>query len=184
MLSALLAPIGYVVQDVVADAMTVEAVPTVDDQGNPFESKTLKLMHTTMQTLGRVAIVGGGIGVSLINILLFNDVASMVEEQKVAVYIQIYKMAMIIPLISICGVILAEILKRSRARKLRAQGIRQGRDDNLEIRCPKQGETQLVDSRWKSDICHFYPDDGVITDPLQPGNYFCRINGNCSLPDE
>lgn len=28
-------------------------------------------MHTTMQTLGRAAIVGGGIGVSLINILLF-----------------------------------------------------------------------------------------------------------------
>ena len=34
-LSALLAPSGYVVQDVVADAMTVEAVPTVDAAGKP-----------------------------------------------------------------------------------------------------------------------------------------------------
>ena len=130
--SALLAPIGYVVQDVVADAMTVEAVPTADDQGTAFDSKTLKLMHTTMQTLGRVAIVGGGVAVSLINILLFNDVNSMVEDQKVAVYVQIYKLAMIIPLISICGVILAEILKRSRARKLLKRGIKQERVHNQE----------------------------------------------------
>ena len=130
--SALLAPVGYVVQDVVADAMTVEAVPTTDNQGTAFDSKTLKLMHTTMQTLGRVAIVGGGIAVSLINILLFNDVSSMVEEQKVAVYVQIYKVAMIIPLISICGVILAEILKRSRVRKLLKRGVKQEREYNPE----------------------------------------------------
>ena len=35
-LSALLAPGGYVVQDVVADAMTVEAVPRVDAKGRPW----------------------------------------------------------------------------------------------------------------------------------------------------
>ena len=34
-LSTLLAPIGYVVQDVVADVMTVEAVPRVDAEGRP-----------------------------------------------------------------------------------------------------------------------------------------------------
>ena len=32
-ISVLLAPIGYVVQDVVADAMTVEAVPSLDEEG-------------------------------------------------------------------------------------------------------------------------------------------------------
>ena len=51
-LSVLLAPLGYVIQDVVADAMTVEAVPLVDDAGAPFDPKAMKLMHTTMQTLG------------------------------------------------------------------------------------------------------------------------------------
>ena len=30
-ISSLLAPIGFVLQDVVADAMTVEAVPKIDD---------------------------------------------------------------------------------------------------------------------------------------------------------
>jgi hypothetical protein len=35
-LSALLSPVGYVLQDVVADAMTVEAVPRVDEHGQPL----------------------------------------------------------------------------------------------------------------------------------------------------
>ena len=58
-ISVLLSPIGYVVQDVVADAMTVEAVPVVDDDGENFSRDEIKLMHTTMQTLGRFAIIGG-----------------------------------------------------------------------------------------------------------------------------
>ena len=39
MISFLLAPIGFVLQDVVADAMTVEAIPKVDKQGKniPFQ---------------------------------------------------------------------------------------------------------------------------------------------------
>jgi hypothetical protein len=59
-LSVLLAPVGYVIQDVVADAMTVEAVPQVDVEGRPIDPGRRRLMHTTMQTLGRVAIIGGG----------------------------------------------------------------------------------------------------------------------------
>ncbi len=35
--STLLGPIGYVVQDAVADAMTVDAVPRVDERGQPFD---------------------------------------------------------------------------------------------------------------------------------------------------
>ena len=42
-LSALLAPFGYVIQDVVADAMTVEAVPTVDEAGQRYDEQTIKL---------------------------------------------------------------------------------------------------------------------------------------------
>ena len=59
-IALLLAPSGYAIQDVVADAMTVEAVPTLDENGSPYDSRTLKRMHITMQTLGRVAIIGGG----------------------------------------------------------------------------------------------------------------------------
>jgi hypothetical protein len=55
--SALLSPTGYVIQDVVADAMTVEAVPLLDEQGEPLAEAELKRMHTTMQTLGRIALI-------------------------------------------------------------------------------------------------------------------------------
>lgn len=60
-LSVLLAPTGYVVQDVVGDAMTVEPSPTVDGNGNPLAPEAKRLMHATPQTLGRVAIIGGGV---------------------------------------------------------------------------------------------------------------------------
>ena len=48
-IGVLLAPIGYVVQDVVADAMTVEAV-NIDPKGNQYSPDVIKNMHTTMQT--------------------------------------------------------------------------------------------------------------------------------------
>ena len=73
-ISVLLSPIGYVVQDVVADAMTVEAVPLVDDNGENFSRDEIKLMHTTMQTLGRFAIIGGTVLVALANVILFKGV--------------------------------------------------------------------------------------------------------------
>ena len=113
-LAAILSPVGFVLQDVVADAMTVEAVPTADEDGNPLDPKVIKSMHTTMQTLGRFAIVGGGIVVSLINIVMFNDVAAIPEELRISVYADIYRMALSVPLISILGVILAEVMKRCR----------------------------------------------------------------------
>jgi hypothetical protein len=122
-LSVLLAPLGYVVQDVVADAMTVEAVPRLDSEGKPLDDGTRRLMHTTMQTLGRVAIVGGGILVSLLNILMFSGVESMSEAAKIAVYIRIYQLALLIPVISVLGVILGGFLKIRETRRLRRLGL-------------------------------------------------------------
>lgn len=122
-ISALLAPVGYVVQDVVADAMTVEAVPRVDADGEPITPQRLKLMHTTMQTLGRVAIIGGGVFVSLLNVLLFNDVESLSEQQKLATYVQIYEYALAIPVISVLGVLLGSLLTRRRLRELQQSGL-------------------------------------------------------------
>ena len=122
-LSVLLAPVGYVIQDVVADAMTVEAVPRLDTEGQPFPADKLRLMHTTMQTLGRVAIVGGGILVALLNILMFSGVEHMTEAVKVQVYIRIYQVALLIPLVSVAGVTLGGVLKIREARRLRRLGL-------------------------------------------------------------
>ena len=121
--SALLAPVGYVVQDVVADAMTVEAVPRVDADGNRFDAATLRLMHTTMQTLGRVAIIGGGVFVSLLNVLMFQDVEAMPESEKIDTYIRIYTYALAIPIISVMGVVLGGVMTRRHLDQLGASGL-------------------------------------------------------------
>jgi hypothetical protein len=130
-LSALLAPVGYVVQDVVADAMTVEAVPTFDEQGRPYPERDIKLMHTTMQTLGRFAVISGLVLVALLNISMFAGVETMSAAEKTAVYGRIYLMALAIPALSITGVILGGVLLRRRARRLQAQGVEQARIDAL-----------------------------------------------------
>jgi hypothetical protein len=122
-LSALLAPIGYVLQDVVADAMTVEAVPRIDEAGQPIPPEERRLMHTTMQTLGRVAIIGGGVLVSAMNVWLFAGAAAMPEAQKVATYVRVYELALIIPLVSMFGVLLAGVIRRRDARRLVARGF-------------------------------------------------------------
>ena len=119
--SALLSPIGYVIQDAVADAMTVEAVPRVDEHGRPIDPATRKLMHTTMQTLGRVAIIGGSTLVALINLYLFTGVERLAQAEIALIYRDVYLMALTIPAISVLGVVSASLLKaRDRRRLLRA----------------------------------------------------------------
>jgi hypothetical protein len=121
--STLLGPIGYVVQDAVADAMTVEAVPRVDEHGQAFDPPTLKLMHTTMQTLGRVAIIGGGILVAMINVYVFTGVEGLPQKEIVGLYQQVYLMALIIPFVSVLGVGMAWMLRQKQKRRLLQQGF-------------------------------------------------------------
>jgi len=120
-LAALLAPVGYVVQDVVADAMTVEAVPHLDDEGRPVSDAQRRLMHTTMQTLGRVAIIGGTLIVAAMNVLLLDGVAGLAEDQRAVAYRGIYELALLIPAVSVAGVILASWLRRRDSARLARQ---------------------------------------------------------------
>ena len=112
-ISVLLSPIGFVLQDVVADAMTVEAVPAFDDAGNSIPEKELKRMHVTVQTLGRVAIIGG---VALVA-GLGGWMASVVS------YSAMYSAALVIPVISVTGVIYGGYFLRSRRRSLLKEGF-------------------------------------------------------------
>ncbi|MEK6550402.1 MAG: hypothetical protein AABZ50_02030 [Pseudomonadota bacterium] len=130
-LSVLLAPIGYVLQDAVADAMTVEAVPRLDANGQPFAPAARKLMHTTMQTLGRVAIIGGTVLVALINLYVFSGVKSLPKESIALIYQDVYLMALAIPVISVLGVALAAILKMRERRRLLALGHALDKIDDL-----------------------------------------------------
>lgn len=122
-LAMLLAPIGYVVQDSVADAMSVEAVPQVDKTGKPLDIATIKSLHTTMQTLGRISLIVGASVVALLNISLFSGIELLPEVEKASVYGNVYSVALLIPCISVSGVFLAAYQKRNVLRRLVASGL-------------------------------------------------------------
>jgi NADH:ubiquinone oxidoreductase subunit 3 (subunit A) len=125
-LSALLAPIGYVVQDVVADAMTVEAVPRVESDGKPLSPEERRSSHTTMQMLGRVAIIGGSVLVALANVVVFQGAQQMSVQEKADTYLLVYQLALVIPLVSVAGVVLASVLRRQKLRALMRSGYSGG----------------------------------------------------------
>lgn len=130
-ISVILAPVGYVIQDVVADAMTVEAVPATDPEGRILTDAQQRLMHSTMQTLGRVSTIIGTLAVALVNVYMFKDVEGLREIDKVGIYLQIYQMALVIPLISCLGVLLATVLRHHYRRKLKRLGYTRQEIDKL-----------------------------------------------------
>ena len=130
-LSSLLAPAGYVVQDTVADAMSVEAVPRVGADGQPLSDQETKALHTTMQTLGRIALIAGLVFVAILNIVMFAGVESLDQSQKAAVYARIYLIAFSIPLVSVSGVMLSQVMLAARAKELREQGVKADEADRL-----------------------------------------------------
>jgi hypothetical protein len=144
-LAALLAPTGYMIQDAVADAMTVEAVPRVDERGQPYDQQTRKDMHTTMQTLGRVAIIAGLALVALANVYIFYDTESLPAARKAAIYADVYKLALVIPLLSVLGVVLAGALKIREVRRLRRQGKTDGEIAHL---LAVHGEEKTKPNGW------------------------------------
>ena len=122
-LSVLLAPLGYVIQDAVADAMSVEAVPRLDPSGAPLGDSEAKELHTTMQTLGRIALISGVAFVALLNIVMFAGIEKASDAEKAIVYGRIYLFALIIPLVSISGVLLAGLLRRRHLQELSRAGL-------------------------------------------------------------
>jgi hypothetical protein len=100
--AVLLAPIGFVLQDVVADAMTVEAVPAKREDGTGYSGAEQQQMHVTMQTLGRLAIVGGGALVAGVGGWL----------AKALSYEVMYWISLAIPVISVLGVLMAARMRR------------------------------------------------------------------------
>lgn len=122
LLSAALAPSGFVLQDVVADAMTVEAVPSKDDGGKVHSEVDEKSMHITMQTLGRVALFLGFMSASTVNIYIFDGVESINDQEKSVIYSSVFLVVLLSPFLSIIGVILGMIFKFYREQKLLQAG--------------------------------------------------------------
>lgn len=116
-IALLLAPSGYAIQDVVADAMTVEAVPRIDGSGEAYSEADSRAMHTTMQTLGRIAIISGFVSVAAINIWIFTGADALPREARLALYARVYLTALAIPVISVSGMVLHAVIQRRKAAR-------------------------------------------------------------------
>ena len=70
-----------------------------------------------------LAIIGGGVLVALINVYLFRGVEELAEPQKARIYQQVYAAALVVPLLSVSGVLLASYLRHHQRRRLRRRGL-------------------------------------------------------------
>ena len=71
---------------------------------------------------GRVAIITGGILVGVANVVLLDGVGDLPEDGKAAAYLSIYQLALIIPMVSVFGVILATWLRHRNIARIVGQG--------------------------------------------------------------
>ena len=139
--STIILPCGLVVQDAVADAMSVEAVPKRDASGQPIPEDEEKAMHVTMQTLGRFALITGTLAVAVLNIVKFSGIEALSQPEKAEIYASIYLVALGIPLISVSGVVLGGLQKRQMRQRLVASGMSlddareatEGREERTEV---------------------------------------------------
>ena len=115
-ISSILTPIGYVLQDVVADAMTVEAVePNFKNEPKNIKKESTKKEHTLVQLYGRFAIILGSLIVGMINFFIFKNINDNYTNINL-LYGKVYLFALIIPLISISGITLFNFLNTSKKR--------------------------------------------------------------------
>jgi len=109
----IIGPVGFVLQDAVADAMTVEAVPEYNETGQKIPDSELQRRHTTMQTLGRIATITG--------VALVAGLGGWLA--KIYSYGTMFRFALLIPLFSIAGVFAGFYTMRRRRAKYRRQGL-------------------------------------------------------------
>jgi hypothetical protein len=76
-------------------------------------------------------------------VVLFQGVENMSAAQKVEVYLQIYIMALLIPVVSVSGVLLASGLRRHEARRLALQGF-----SRAQIHTMQHGDGQRPPVNW------------------------------------
>ena len=112
-IASILTPIGYVLQDVVADAMTVEVVePNFKSKLKKVTDIAIKKEHTLVQLYGRFAIIFGSLLVGLINLFIFKGIDKNYSDINL-LYGKIYLFALIIPAMSVSGIILFNFLNKS-----------------------------------------------------------------------
>ncbi len=115
-ISSILTPIGYVIQDVVADAMTVEAVENNNNSNK--QNISTRDEHMLLQLYGRFAIILGSLLVGILNVYFFSNIKDMGKNEILYAYSNIYFLALFIPLLSVSGIVLSNMFKKNMSLKL------------------------------------------------------------------
>ncbi|MFZ4082337.1 MAG: hypothetical protein ACOYKN_13985 [Pirellula sp.] len=105
---ALLSPLGFVIQDVVADGMTVE----IGKQEHQFGHKLGN--NGQIQSLGRIAFLLGMLVTWCVNIIMFDDQESLSISDSVRLYSFMYSIGLLGPCFATLGLFLAFESDRSR----------------------------------------------------------------------
>ena len=110
-LCAALPPIGFVLQDVVADALTVETASRKEtrSKGSPGDR-----FHTEIQTLGRVFFLFGTVLTWLINIVFLRDVADFSLAERGRIFALIHVVGLLGPGVALGGVVAHFYFEKSR----------------------------------------------------------------------
>ena len=95
-------PFCFMIQDAIADAMTVQAVENgLSATASPEEHEEA---HGSMQALGRAVLVSGGLLVAVLNMFIFENTTARTHEDLNMVYAHVFLWALLIPLVSVTGV--------------------------------------------------------------------------------
>lgn len=97
---AILAPLGFVIQDVVADGMTVEVAAATDGSGK-------KKHHGQIQALGRIAFLLGMLLTWCVNIFIFGNQENLSIDEKADLYSLLYSIGLLGPCLAGLGLLAA-----------------------------------------------------------------------------
>jgi len=147
--SAVLAPLGYVLQDVVADAMTIDAVPRFGPDGAPIGEPDAKAMHTTMQALSRATLIAGGLAVGLLNLLVFTQAEP--GTPRLDAYRSIVGIAVAVPLLPVLGLLIARLRRQGPPQvtsRARIDGLLLGGGIAFAVAAVALGVTRVPLAEW------------------------------------
>ena len=107
---------------------------------------------------------------------------SLPQAEKARIYADVYLLALVIPVISVLGVVIAEVLKARERSRLVTRGM--SRDEarrTLEVQ-DAPARTELVDTRRKPRLRGLHADHGARRYSVQPGDHFRRLVRDRGVP--
>lgn len=109
--AAALGPIGFMLQDTVADAMTVDAVRHTTASGPPPTAEEIARRHSAMQSFGRMAIIAGTVLVGLVNLAVLPDANASLAARSQA-YQRVFLVGLAVPGLTVVATFLAWMADR------------------------------------------------------------------------